>query len=349
MTNEVLSKDEIVAQYSVTDAFLGNLKDKFSELKQIENSKDYKLVMSALSEVREVRIKVEKTRKELKEKSLEYGRMVDGEAKRIQGLIAEIEVPLRELKEKEDQRKAEEEAAVLRAEQDRIDGIKKKIAGITFYLSDLNSFDISKLEKFIEILSEIKITEEEYQEFCDEAERSHTEVSNALKNRLAEKIEQEKAQEELRKAQEEAAILRAEQERKDAEIQAKLDAERKEKEELQRKVEEQERKERERLAEEKRKLEAEELRIRIEKEAKEKAEREAKEKAELAELERIRQEEENRRKEAALPDMEKLIKYGERISLLIDDAPEIKNVDIQKRKTLCLECLENAIAEIGKF
>lgn len=134
-------KSTHVVEYSVSDAAIEKLRERYTGL-TIQNTADYERVRVGIGEVRDIRVRVEKTRVELKADALEYGRKVDAEAKRITGLLLEIEEPLklekakvddekaRIKREKEDAEKArieaelqakrEAEEAAVKAERDRI-------------------------------------------------------------------------------------------------------------------------------------------------------------------------------------------------------------------------------------
>lgn len=84
--------DELIT-YSVTDAALQEMKRDFMSLtvKDLTDLNGYKDCDAARKLVKEKRLDVEKRRKELKADALEYGRKVDGEAKRITAQLEEIE------------------------------------------------------------------------------------------------------------------------------------------------------------------------------------------------------------------------------------------------------------------
>jgi fused signal recognition particle receptor len=111
-----------IIKYSPAEAEIATLKAKYTGLKivDIADSEGYEKCRLAAREVAGTRIAIEKRRKELKEDSLEWGRKVDGAAKKLQALVAEVEAPLdKELKRIDDLREAEARAKV-KAEQDRI-------------------------------------------------------------------------------------------------------------------------------------------------------------------------------------------------------------------------------------
>ena len=288
--------DISLVKYSITDAAIAQMKEKYGGL-EINSKDDYDVVSKAISVVRGKRTEVEKTRQAFKKDALEYGRMVDAEAKRITAELLEIEEPLKAKKQAVDNEVERKKAEVARIEAERVDAIKRKINGIRDYLDGLNNRSIEELTNAIACLDIYDIEQDIFQEFTEEAVFEKTETINALKSRLAEKQEAERQAEALRKLEEEAAALRAEKEKAEREAREKLEAERREKEAAEAKLRA--------IEEEKIRAQKEaELRARLEAEAKEKAEREAREKAEREEAERLRKEEAARREEALRPDKE---------------------------------------------
>jgi hypothetical protein len=127
--NAGIENNQII-NYNVTDAKLAELGAKYALAPTIEGTEGYKLVVAGLAETRTLRVGVEKKRKELKADALEWGRKVDGEAKRITERLEAIEEPLKAAKEKADAEKEKiraekEEKARLEilAEQKRVDGV----------------------------------------------------------------------------------------------------------------------------------------------------------------------------------------------------------------------------------
>lgn len=96
MTEEHIT--QALAQYQPTDATIAKMSEHFGalEVTGIDDRAGLAKVHAARMEVRGLRVRVEKTRKELKKDALEYGKRVDGEAKRITALLLEVEEPLAE-------------------------------------------------------------------------------------------------------------------------------------------------------------------------------------------------------------------------------------------------------------
>lgn len=238
----------------------------------------YKNVVAGIRCTRDLRVEVEARRKELKTDALVYGRKVDGEARRITDALLEVENPLKLLKEQVDHEKA-------RAKRDA---------------------ENKRLKEERQKLEEERATKEAEEKAIREAEEA-----SLAEERKALKAEREKLDAEKRARAAEQNI--EDQKRRDR--QEAQDKERREK----RLAEDLERAEKQRIEEEElehRRREIEQLDQ--ERRAREKAEKEAEEKrlegerrkTELAELEKRRQ--------VALPDVDKLKNYTD---ALLDLSP----------------------------
>lgn len=128
------------AKFSPSDVAIAQLADAYMPLtiRAIDDSEGFSAVHAARMVVKGHRVDVEKTRKKLKEDALVYGRLVDGEAKRLTGLLEPIEAHLQEEEERvtaererikhaarikaeeEARAKAAAEAAAVKAEQERL-------------------------------------------------------------------------------------------------------------------------------------------------------------------------------------------------------------------------------------
>jgi chromosome segregation ATPase len=130
--------ENALQQFSIADSAIAKMREDYLPLKiaGVNDDSGFKAVHSARMVVKNHRVEVDKVRKALKADALEYGRKVDGEAKRITALLEPIEKHLTEeedaynaekerirtearLKaEAEERARAEAEAARLKAEAD---------------------------------------------------------------------------------------------------------------------------------------------------------------------------------------------------------------------------------------
>jgi hypothetical protein len=318
------------------------MRDKYKNMAIVKPA-DYKAVSAAISEVKTKRVEVEKTRKVFKADALEYGRKVDAEAKRVTALLLEIEEPLKATKQAVDDEKAREAEEKRLAEENRVNVIKRWIENISDLTLNLNDLDIDALTKHIENLDSICVTEEDCQEFTEEADTAKQTAYDALTARLAEKIKSKEQAELLRIAQEKLDRMKAEQDRIEREAQEKLDEERRLKEEAERQLREQQ-------EEIKRKEDEAALKIKLEKEAKEKAEREHAEKLDREAKEKAEKEEAEQREAALRPDKEKLLAWSNgAISKAISEAPTLSDNDMTRLLDNALSSLSDIQAMVEKF
>lgn len=111
---------DLVITYSVTDAAIAEIAEKFKD-SEADTTDGYKHVIAGIRCTRELRGEVEDRRKELKSYSLVYGRKVDKEAQRITAALLAVETPLKLLKGLVDDEKArvKREAEAKRLEVER--------------------------------------------------------------------------------------------------------------------------------------------------------------------------------------------------------------------------------------
>jgi hypothetical protein len=124
--NEETIKNEL-AKYNVTDAAIAKLNTDYMALtvRDVFDNVGYEMVKKARIDIKKRRVEVEKTRVTLKAESLEYGRRVDGEAKRITALLEPIETHLIG-----QEKIVDDEKARIKAEAERI-GAERLQARIT--------------------------------------------------------------------------------------------------------------------------------------------------------------------------------------------------------------------------
>ena len=283
----------------------------------IETAADRKAVREAIAVRRSLRGDIEAKRKELKAGALEYGRRVDSVARQLVAVVEETELPLKALKDADDERRAAEKRAKEEEErQAREAEIRRQREAEEKRLA----------EERAQLEAERKRLEAQRQA-AEEAARKERERVEAEQRAEREKLEEERRRlEEAQRA--EAERQRVEREKAEAEARAereRLEVERRE------------------LAEAKARAEREEAerqaRIRAEQEAKERAERERIEAEEAALREKERQAEHARRLEALRPDNEKLRAWSE--ELLAIRGPEL-------RDEAAREVVADALSWIGR-
>jgi len=354
-----------VINYNVTDAKISELKEKYKE------TTEYPAVSRGISEIRTLRTSVEKKRKELKADALEWGRKVDTEAKRITGMLLEIENPLKAIKSKVDEEKARVKAEKDRVEKERIDAIKAKIEYIRQAPLEVVGADTLTIRKKY---FELRDMEFNFQEFENEAHSLILSTGEKLFEAMQERESLDTAKKEAEEEAKRLENLRLEREAEQAKIDEANRLEREKLAEAQAKIDEKNRleaaklkeqqdrideankikaanlkAEQDRIDEANRILEEEKLRIKLAQEAKEKAEkdakelkeREAKEKAEKEEADRLAKE----REEVLRPDKEKLKLLTTKIDTFVNNLPSMKDNETIE----IVERVETDLIEINYF
>ena len=103
----------VPAKFSPSDAAIAKLSERYMPLTiaGIDDTEGFREVHSARMVCKNHRVDIEKTRKALKEDALKFGRIVDGEAKRLTALLEPIETHL----ETEEKRVADEKERIKNA------------------------------------------------------------------------------------------------------------------------------------------------------------------------------------------------------------------------------------------
>ncbi len=313
----VASEEQIAKLFSVSDALIATLKAEFAPVTW-DSPKNYEIGTKALRTLRELRVGVAETHKELKADSLSYGRKCDAVKKRFTEMLEEIEAPLIDAKSAVDTEKArikaEKEAAEKAAVEAQIRAERE---------AEQRELDRQRAELESQRLKLAK-EREEYEAREQEAReaREAEEIKARQVREAAERAEQAKRDE----------AARIERERVEAQQKAERDrlaAER-------RKLEEEQKAERERAAAERQKVEEERRAVEREKDrlAREGIEQAVRERTERETRERIAREqkeaEEARvalaereaaalaRLEALRPDREKLRVFARQIRTLLE-------------------------------
>ena len=297
------AKQALSIQY--TEQELEALADKFSDIAEIKDNDDYSLVKGACREFQKVRVSIEKTGKAARDDANKFAKAVIGEEKRLLKIIVPEEDRLKALRKEVDDRAVREAEEKLAKETARKEAIEEKILYIRSFASALFGQDVVSLEGALDIVENIHISEEEYQEYEDNA----IVAKNAVIHKLSSAIATQKEVEELRAQQKETARIQAEAQAKidaeNAKIRAQQEAIDKEKAQIAEA----------KLAEERK--EAEKVRLEKERLEREKKDREA---AERIEADRKAEAE---RQESLKPEKEKLIDWLKKLRFI--DGVELHN------------------------
>ncbi len=319
MEMTVETQKQGLAKLGVTDQRIAELKSKFGNMPAVAvgDTAGYKQLTSAIAEVRDDRVAVERRRKELVENAVKWQKLVNTEASRIKAELESIEEPLKANKKIIDDEKDRIREAAAQAERDRIKRIQDGIENFRSFLIEAATSDSQGIRQLIIDLERCDILKDRFQEFYDQALSVYQESLTKLNEMLAAKVNAEEVAkqqeaERVRLAEEQSRI--AEQQRVEAE---KLAAERKAFEDQQRaeqqrqaaiqaEIERQQAEERAKLKAEQDALDAakreHEAKLKAEQDEKDRIAREAKQAEEkaAAEAERVRKIEELRQADLAL-------------------------------------------------
>lgn len=206
---------ELVAQFCTLDD-IKLLRNKYQGL-VIQDDESYAQVKAALSDVKAARVGIEKDRKALKQKALDYGRAVDAHAKELTAAIKPLEDALALEKTNVDEARAFAKAHREAVEAERVAAIRAGIDAIKgaphALADDAASWDI---EFHIAELRALAPTEAEYQEFTEVAQNEHTHAINLMVRLYDKAVETEKAELEIERLTFENAKL--EQQKRDQEL-----------------------------------------------------------------------------------------------------------------------------------
>jgi len=200
-----------IIDYDITEEALLALAEKYQGL-EITDHKSYQVVVKGIAVTRDYRVKVEKHRKVKKTDALEYCRQVDGEAKRITERLWQIEKPLKETKQGEDDRKAAIQAEKERIEQERKAGIQARINSLNNMVTGLGSLNAGQLSQLIDEIASLDINEKGYGEFGRHAEQVRADALEAARTALQDRtrLDQEATERDAREKR--LAKIQAEQE-----------------------------------------------------------------------------------------------------------------------------------------
>ena len=281
---EIIEENKAVVlseiKYPVSQTDLKALLEEYKDIPEIDPDADedlvgeqYQFVLRGHKAFVKARTGIEKTRKQLKQPALDYGKNVDGIAKEFQSMISTAETKLQiqrkivEDNEVRKQREAEE------AEEARVETIKIKISDIkNLPLCHFNS-DSETLAKALESI--YVPTDEEYQEFINEAREVQQITIMQLQEMRKNKVLAERAGELEAEREAEAKKLKDEQDAKLAKEREEFEAQQREFKEKQEAFERQQREQQEVIDRQKAEIEAEELRKQQEFERAEREQQEA--------------------------------------------------------------------------
>lgn len=200
-----------IVEYSATAAGLADLRHRLAGVVFDVKTKDGMAAARAgRRECIDLRVKLEKLRKELKAPALERSRLIDDEAQTIEDQIREVEEPIDQQIKVEDRRVAEEQAERERQEANRIAQIVAKVNAIERTPLTVAGKAASEVEAALQRLRERPTDQDEFAEYTIQAR----ELKAAALATLSDMVAQYRANEteKARLAEERAALEKRERE-----------------------------------------------------------------------------------------------------------------------------------------
>ncbi len=302
-SDEEFIKGELL-KFDVTDAGIAAIKEKCEalEVESAEDVKGYRIVKGNRIAIRSLRTGVEKTRKKLLEKPLEFTRIINGEAKRITALLEPMEEDLRKKEKVVDDE-------IERRRTEKAEAAKKRLEARVAEIYKVGLvFDGVSLYRY----KEMKVS---YTEVVAMDEARFDSLLVTLNKYV---VEQKEKEEEGRKQKEKEDAERAAKDKRLAEQKAEQDKKAKA-----------QREEQDKIDNENTRIARERAEAKIKEEARKQAEKDA-----ALKVKREKEEEDARKKKAAdaeelrvsrLPDNQKMLEAGEALErFLIDINPDLK-------------------------
>jgi colicin import membrane protein len=233
-----------IAEYQPTAVALADLNTKYKDaVFPVTTTKGMTQAKEARAELRGLRVKLEATRKEIKEPALRRCQQIDSEAKRITAELSSLEDPIDKQIKAEEQRKEDEKRAREEAERQRVAAIHAAIAAFGEEAGKMVGQPSNLIRTRIDRMRDAELSTDVFQEFAVQAAAAKAQSLEAMQGTLERQLEHEAEQERIAAERRELEQLRQEA------------AEREQREQQQRA--QREAQERERLAGEQRQREAE--------------------------------------------------------------------------------------------
>jgi len=234
MTTQNISLQE----YNFVEARLAELTSQYAgALYEVGTSEGMSVAKAARRELRTMRTDLEKVRKQIKQPVLDRGKLIDAEAKRITAILQGLETPIDDQIKAEERRKAEEKAAAERAENERVAGIKARIAEFDDALRAAVGVPADRMAELLEQVKSVDIDES----FAEFQERAMVARANAVERLAAAVVEARNLEAEQKKLREEQAELARQKAAQEADAQKEreaLEAQRREQEDRERRTRE---------------------------------------------------------------------------------------------------------------
>lgn len=189
-----------VEVFSKTEAALSELRSRYQEFPSLDTEEGYDYVKSGIKELVSLRTGLDNERKRIKAPYLEAGRIIDAEAKRITEELVLLESPMKAAKKEVDDREK-------RLKEERLARLGQKIADIRSHVDQARGKPSSDIAEMIQAVDCID-TSEDFFELSMDAEKARQDTLERLNQLYSERLSYERAEEDRKKAEAEAAELR---------------------------------------------------------------------------------------------------------------------------------------------
>jgi hypothetical protein len=212
---EVLDHAEVkdgkpIVAYSRTEVALADLTARYKGATfDLTTTKGDKAARAARHELVTLRTALEKKRKEFKAPALEFGRLIDAEAKRIEAQVLALEGPIDAQIKADEERREREAEAKRQAEAARVQKHRDAIAAIRAYIGFAKGLPAARIQLGIDRLEPMLVAEPE--EFAPEYEAAKAETLATLRTMHAEAAAREAEAARLEAQRAEQARIAAEQ------------------------------------------------------------------------------------------------------------------------------------------
>ena len=187
-----------IVEYTKTATALADLRQRFAGVTyDLTTTKGDKDARAARLELTKLRSSLEGKRKEFKSPALEFGKLIDSEAKRIESEILALEKPIDDQIKADEQRRADEKAERERLAQVRTDGFRARIGQIRAFAGKCAGISAARIETGIGMVSAIDTSAGAFEEFSDDAEQAKQETLAAMRQSHADTLAREQEAERL--------------------------------------------------------------------------------------------------------------------------------------------------------
>ena len=208
-----------IVEYTKTATALADLRQRFAGVTyDLTTTKGDKDARAARLELTKLRSSLEGKRKEFKSPALEFGKLIDSEAKRIEAEILALEKPIDDQIKADESRRAIEKAERERLAQVRADGFRARIGQIRAFAGKCAGISAARIETGIGMVSTIDTSAAAFEEFSDDADQAKQETLAAMRQSHADTLAREQEAERLEAQRVENERIAAEQRAQAAEL-----------------------------------------------------------------------------------------------------------------------------------